>query len=91
MYKNKIVEISESVINQMRGKAFFYLRNEVEEDVRGDGKHYGFNGCCCPPQIDKLKPFEYDMAKLIENVEFRRSYDSFQNTLKRDIAYIRGS
>ena len=46
---------------------------------------------CYLPQIDELKPFEDDMAKLFENVEFRRSHNSFQNILKRDIANIRGS
>ena len=55
------------------------------------GWHYEFNSRSCPPHIDELKPFEDNMVKLIENVEFKRSHDRFQNTLKRDIAYIRGS
>ena len=31
------------------------------------------------------------MEKLIENVLFRRSHDSFQRALQQDTAYIRGS
>ena len=64
---------------------------EDEEDEQGDGKHYGFNSRRCPPQIDKLKPFENDVAKLIGNVQFRRPRDSFQKVLQKDTAYIRGS
>ena len=30
------------------------------------------------------------MVKLMENVEFKKSYERFQNTLNRDITYIRG-
>ena len=76
-YKKKLTDISENVMKRTRWKAYFYLRNEVEEDERGNGKHYGFNSSSCPHQIDELKPFENDMAKLIENVEFRRSHGNF--------------
>ena len=91
MYKKKLIEMAENVMKRMRWKAFLYLRNEVEEDEQGDGKHYGFNSHSCPHQIDELKPFENDMAKLIENVEFRRSHGRFQSNLKMEITYIRGS
>ena len=67
------------------------MRNEDKQDERGDGTHYGFNSRKCPPQIDELKAFEDDTAKLIERVEFRRQRDNFQNTLRNDMARIRDS
>ena len=72
MYKKKLIEMAEVVLKRMRWRAFFFLRREDEEDERGDGTHYGFNSCKCPPQIDELKAFEDDIAKLIERIEFRR-------------------
>ena len=88
LYK-KLIEMAESVLKRMRWRAFFFLRNEDEEDVRGDGMHYGFNSHRCLPQIDELKSFEDNMAKLIESVEFRRPRDNFQNTLQNDVTHIR--
>ena len=83
--------MAESVSKQMRWRTFIYLRNEDEEDERGDGMHYGFNSLWCPPQIDELKSFEDDVARLIESVEFRTPCDNFQNTLRKDITHIKDS
>ena len=91
LYKKKLIEMTESMLKRMRSRAFFFLRNEGEEDERGDGMHYGFNSRRCQPQIDELKFLEDDMAKLIESVEFRRPRDNFQNTLQKDISHIRHS
>ena len=91
VYRKKLIEMAESVLKWMRWSAFFFLRNEDEEDECGDGMHYGFDSRRCPPQIDELNSFEDDMAKLIESVEFRRPRDNFQNTLQNDIARIRDS
>ena len=68
VYKKKLIEMAESALKQMRWRAFFFLRNEDKEDERGDGMHYGFDSHRCPPQIDGLKAFEDDMAKLIKSV-----------------------
>ena len=65
VYKKKLIEMAERMLKRMRRRAFFFLRNEDEEDEREDGMHYGLDSHRCPPQIDKLKSFEDDMAKLI--------------------------
>ena len=64
--------MAESALKRMRWRAFFFLRSEDEEDERGGGTHYGFNSRKCPPQIDELKAFEDDIAKMIERIAFRR-------------------
>ena len=73
----------------MRWKAFFFLHG-------GGGKEdsdekYGLKSRKCPPVIDEMKPFEEDMLRLIENLEFRRTNDKFQKRLKSDIDNIRNS
>ena len=91
LYLKKLIEMAESVMKRMRWRAFFFLRNDDEEVEQGEEVHYGFNSRRCPPQMDELKPFEEDMAKLIGNIQFRRPRDIFQSTLQRDVANIRGS
>ena len=44
-----------------------------------------------PPQIEELTPFEDDLLKLIEELEFRKIDDTFQTTLKADINKIKNS
>ena len=77
------MEMVESVIRRMRWKAFFFLHG-------GGGKEdsdekYGLKSRKCPPVIDEMKPFEEDILRLIENLEFRRTNDKFQKRLKSDI------
>ena len=91
LYMKKLIEMAESVMKRMRWRAFFFLRSDDEEVEQGEEEYYGFRSRRCPPQMDELKPFEDDMEKLIGNIQFRRSRDSFQRTLQRDAAYIRGS
>ena len=79
------------VMKRMRWRAFIYLKSEDEEDIQEKEEHYGLNTCRCPPQIDNLKSFEDDMAKLIGNIQFRKPSDSFHRSLQKDAEYIRGS
>ena len=67
------------------------MRSEDEGDMQGEEDYYGLNSRRSPPQIEELKPFEEDMAKLIGNIQFRRPHDNFQRILQKDAAYIRGS
>ena len=74
----------------MRWRAYFFLRDgnaedQEELDHESESKAYGFNSRKSPPQIEELKPFEDDLVKLIESIEFRRVHDSFQGTLRKDI------
>ena len=91
LYMKKLIEAAESVMKRMRWRAFFFLKSDDEVVEQGEEEYYGFNSRRCPPQMDELKSFENDMEKLIENIQFRRPRDTFQRTLQRDAAYIRGS
>ena len=52
---------------------------------------YGLRSRRCPPQIKKMIPFEEDMAKLIQNLEFRKICDDFQKQLRADAKTITSS
>ena len=91
VYMKRLMEKCESVMKRMRWRAFFHLKRGDDEGVHDEDEHYGFNSRRCPPQIDELKYFEEDMAKLIGNIQFREPRDDFQRTLKRDADHIRGS
>ena len=82
LYMKKLIEMAESVMKRMRWRAFFFLRSDDEEVEQGEEEYYGFRSRRCPPQMDELKPFEDDMEKLIGNIQFRRSRDSFQRSCK---------
>ena len=91
VYKRRLVEMVESVIRRMRWKAFFFLHGESGEETQESDEKYGLKSRKCPPVINELKPFEDDMLKLIESLEFRRTNDEFQKKLKSDIDSIRKS
>ena len=84
------MEMTESVIKQMRWRAFFYFKNESNEgDEHDDEQCYGLKSLKCPPKVEELKPFENDMMKLIKGVTFRRrTQDNFQKILNKDMAQI---
>ena len=88
-YRKRLIEKVESVIKRMRWRAFYFLR-EGENSGSAEEK-FGLKSKKCPPQIEELKPFEDDMIKLIENIDFRRVSDPFQDNLKKDIRSIKSS
>ena len=63
-----------------------------DDDDRGSNKEtYGFKSRKCPPRIDEMKAFENDVYGMIEDVAFRETSNSFQQTLKRDLKRIKDS
>ena len=89
-YRKRLIEMAESVIKRMRWKAFFFLRGD-RSDAQDENGKYGLKRQKCPPQIEALKPFEADMLKLIDEVEFTTVNDDFQKRLRADIESIRNS
>ena len=80
----------ESVIKRMMWTAFFFLRGKdggnndlgnTDDDNEELNKKYGLRSRRCPPQVKEMIPFEEDMAKLIQNLEFRKICDDFQKQL----------
>ena len=86
-----LIEKVESVIRRMRWKAFFYLNDGKDKDEDGSEDHYGLKSKRSPPHVDELDAFEEDLTTLIEDVQFRKTCDRFQNTLQKDIQRIKSS
>ncbi|KAJ8045258.1 hypothetical protein HOLleu_08228 [Holothuria leucospilota] len=45
----------------------------------------------CPPQVKELIPFEDDLAKLVENIDFRQVKFKFQAELSQTLKEINSS
>lgn len=91
-YKKRMIEMVESVIKRMRWRAFFFLRGDGDTaDDCENRRKFGLKSRGTPPQIEEMKDFEDDLAKMIERIEFRKCYDSFQNTLRKDVDRIKKS
>ena len=68
---------------------YFFLKGSQEDNSR-DSK-WGFKSRKCPPQVEELKPFEDDILRMVENIEFRRATDRFQEQLRADITRVKRS
>ena len=93
-YVRTLLEKVESVIKRMRWKAFFFLRGDTDSsDSEHEGVHeyYGFKSKRTPPQIQEMINFENDMLDMVNNIQFRRVNDEFQQKLKHDIAKMNSS
>ena len=89
-YRRALIEKVESVLKGMRWRAFFFLRGENSGD-NGEDEKFGFKSRKCPPQIEEMRPFEDDIVRLVEKIEFRKISDPFQDMLQTDIRKIRNS
>ena len=78
------------MIKRMRWKAFFYLRGE-EANQQPTEEKYGFKSRKCPPQVEEMRAFEEDMAKMIETISFRKVSNTFQDQLKKDVEKVKKS
>ena len=75
---------TESAIKRMRWKAFFYKRKEDCNNTPDDKNSFRFKSRKCPPRIEDLECFETDLLKMIKEIEFKRTYNTFQNQLQND-------
>ena len=70
-YRKRLIEKVEHVVSRMRWKAHFFLNGPNITD-----KHaYGLKSKKSPPPITQMKRFEQDLARMIENIEFRKVND----------------
>jgi len=72
----------------MRWKLHWYRQKNKEKDEK---ETYGFKTPHHPPMMEELKPFEDDMAKLIQNLEFKYSDNALQRRMREDLELIRQS
>ena len=92
-YLKKLIEKVASVIKRMRGKVFFFERdNEEEQNEKEEPSNkFGFKSGKCPPQNQDMEKFEEDLLGMIKNIKFRKANDEFQRTLRKDIRTINNS
>ena len=77
----RFIEKTEDFICRLRWRAAYFL-NGTESTTN---KSYGFKSRNSSPQINELLPFEEDMIRLIQNIQFKDAKSSFQRKLICDI------
>ena len=90
-YLKKLIEKTESVIKRMRWKAFFYERKKDHTSTPDEKNSFGFKSRKCPPRIEDLECFETDLLKMINKIEFKKKYNTFQHKLRNDTIKIKNS
>ena len=86
-YKISFLDKVESLIKRMRWKAYFFLNPSTDKNR----SQIDLKSCKFPPPIDKLIPFEDDLFHMVETIKFRKTTNSFQENLKRDVNKIQSS
>ena len=77
--------------NNPRLKAFFFDRNEQDNNDARNNDNFGFKSRKCPPQNSELDNFEADLLDMVHNIKFRNVYNKFQNKLNEGISKIKKS
>ena len=72
----------------MRWKTHFFLNGETSQEHM---TNFGLSSNKTPPSVLKLKPFQEDVIKLLENIKFRDTKSHFQDTLANDLKKINSS
>ncbi|GFR62873.1 hypothetical protein ElyMa_005469300 [Elysia marginata] len=85
VYIKSLIHRTETFVKNLRWRAFFFLNPEL---VQPDKETFGFNSTRPPPFIPELKDFKNELAELIQNIKFKKTYNSFQAHLNRDIKSI---
>ena len=66
-----MIEMVESVIKRMQWRAVLFLKGDGDTaHDREDRRKFGLKSRGTPPQIEEMKDFEDDLAKMIESSEF---------------------
>lgn len=88
-YMIKIIDQTRNLLRRMRLKAYFF--DNMDANRNEDTENYGFPSNFNPPPNKNLIPFENDMIKMVENLEFRMTQNDFQKKLSDDIKKIKRS
>ena len=91
-YLKKLIGKTENVIKRMRWKAFFFEKqNKDDQPNNNHNENFGFKSRKCPPQNEDLAPFENDLLNMIKHIQFKNTQDDFQDQLRKDINRINNS
>ena len=80
----------------MRWKALFFRTTDADTDDSQDSMDkpphtYGLKSKRNPPKVDETKAFENDLFNIVENIQFRKVADPFQDKLSSDTKSITSS
>ena len=84
-YLRNLVNKTESIVQCMRWKAHFFLQNNRDDNTYSLKSKHGV------PSVLNLKPFEHDIAKIIELAKFQNISNNFIQTLELDKRIINAS
>lgn len=87
-YLKCLIGKCETFVRNIRWRTFFFLNPDAKTSTK---ETFGFKSTKSPPNIPELKDFEEKLILMIQNIRFRKSNDSFQNQLHRDIQAINRS
>ena len=82
-YKRMLISKIEKVIMRMRRKVLEFL-GKLDSNSNKN-KTYGFRSLKCPPAVEEMAQFENDLLLLINNVEFNKIHNNFQERLRENI------
>ena len=87
-YLQALIAKTESLIQRMRWKAFFFLNTNTNDTTK---ESYGFKSKRSPHHVKELNEFEDCMLDMIQRVEFKTNTYSneLQKQLRKDIKEIR--
>ena len=83
-YKTHLLSKTEKFIKRSRWKAleFFVKLESTERET------YGFKSRNCPPIVEEVSNFKYDLMMIIKNIQFKNIKNDFQTKLKNDVSDI---
>ena len=84
-YLRNLIEKTESLVNRLRWKAHLFINRNSSTQQH---ERFGLQSRKSAPIVAELKPFEEELAAMIENVRFRNMNDHFLNSLSRDVKKI---
>ena len=81
VYLQIMISKAERFIHNFRWKALFFLKPAAKPKSK---QTFGFKSTAPAPGVPELKQFENELADLIENIQFGRKPNPFQQKLKAD-------
>ena len=87
-FLQKLIEKTQSLIQRMRWKAFFFLNGNTDDTTK---ETYGFKSKRSPPHVKELDEFEDCMLGMIQRIEFKSNHhpSNLQGKLNQDLKEIR--
>ena len=81
----KLIEKTESLIQRMRWKAFFFLNTNTDDATTKET--YGFKSKRSPPHVKDLEQFEDCMLDMIQSIQFKANHhpNNLQRKLRNDV------